>query len=155
MRAFLVVFGDPSTCDLADLVKRFEHVSIKSLVPVGSIEAFDECVLIRLARLDVVEPNALVSAPTGKHLREVFRAVVQADRVGFASPLHQPIQRVHHPGTGYVGVNHDVQGLAYTLIRDVQRAKATTVMQRVGHEVHRPLCIRSSYHGHRHLDAFR
>lgn len=45
-------------------------------MPKGSIKAFDEGVLIRLAGLDVVEPNALVPAPTGKHLQEAFRTVV-------------------------------------------------------------------------------
>ena len=42
MGAFLVVFSDPPTRDLADLVKRFEHVCIEHLVPIGTDDAFDE-----------------------------------------------------------------------------------------------------------------
>ena len=91
MGAFLVVFGDPLTRDLADLVKRFEHAGIEHLVPRGSIETFDVGVLNRIDGPSVIEPNTLYLAPAGKHLREVIRAVVEADRVGLVSPLHRPI----------------------------------------------------------------
>ena len=93
--AFLVVYGDPLTRDLADLVQRFEHVGIEHLVSRGSIVAFDVGVLIRLAGLDVTEPDALILAPAGEHLREVFRAVFEADRIGPFEHVRRGVAQRH------------------------------------------------------------
>lgn len=47
---------------------------------IRAIEAFDVRVLIRLARLDVVDRHAVAGAPIDKGLRREFRTVVDANR---------------------------------------------------------------------------
>ena len=155
MGSFVVVFVDPAASDFAYLGKEFEHVGIEHLVSEGAVEAFDIRVLIRFAGLDVVEFHALVPAPGGEHAGQVFGAVVDPDCVGFAPPLHEPIECAHHAGTGNGGIHHNRQRFAHALIEDVQRAEAATVIERIGHEVHGPFRIGPSLHHHRLLNPCR
>lgn len=119
----------------------------------SSIEAFDVGVLIRLARLDVVEPDAVVPAPVGKDLRQIFRPVVDADRFGFAATLNQPIQCPDYPGTRDRCVDDDIQDFPDAFIQDIQRAKAATAIERVAHKVHGPFRIGAGIDKHRLLYA--
>ena len=136
MGAFLVVDGDPLASNFPNLPERLEHASIQDLMPEGAIEAFDVDILIRLTRLDVVELYALVPAPGDQHLGQILGSVINADRVRFAPPCHQPLQRAHHARAGNGGVDDDRQGFAHPLVEDVQRAKASPLIQRIGHKVH-------------------
>jgi hypothetical protein len=52
MRTDFVVAIDPAIRDFPDLRNRIEQIRIQHLLPVGPVEALDEGVLIRLARLD-------------------------------------------------------------------------------------------------------
>jgi hypothetical protein len=54
--------------DLTDFIKRFEHPGIQDLGAVGSVEALNQCVLIRFAGLDKAQFDSLAFAPVGKIL---------------------------------------------------------------------------------------
>ena len=87
-------------------------------MPEGAMDAFDGGSLIRLARLDVVESHSLSLAPGGSHLGQILWAVIDTDRVRFAPPFHQPIQRAHHARAWDRGVDDNRSGFAHTLIED-------------------------------------
>ena len=57
MRPLLVVGDEPAVGHRADLSQRFKEIGIEHLGAIAAVEALDEGVLIRLARLDVVNPD--------------------------------------------------------------------------------------------------
>src|SRR5208283_1815506 len=70
--------------DFAGLIERREEPAVQDLGTIGAIKAFDESVLIRLARLDVAQFNAHYRTPGGKSLRGQLVPVVQ--RMAFGHP---------------------------------------------------------------------
>ena len=96
MRPALIVVDSPPVRGFSNLGYIAKQVHVEHLFTVGAIEAFDVGILIRLARLDVVESHSLSLAPGGSHLGQILWAVIDTDRVRFAPPFHQPIQRTHH-----------------------------------------------------------
>ena len=67
--------------DFADLIERRKEPAVKDFRPIGAIEAFDEGILIGLARLDMAQFNPHHRAPGGKSLRGQLRAVVHQEAV--------------------------------------------------------------------------
>ena len=67
--------------DFANLIERSKEPTVKNFGPIGSIKAFDEGVLIRLAGLDVPQLNTFNRAPGGKSLRGKFGPVVHGEAV--------------------------------------------------------------------------
>ncbi len=70
MRALLVVLIDPPLRDLPNILQALEQVCVKNLVPVGLVEPLDECVLIRLAGLNVPQFHSVLLAPVNEHLAQ-------------------------------------------------------------------------------------
>ena len=97
MRAFTVVNLQPPLRDRPYLRQRFKGIRIEHFRPVGPIEAPDVRVLIGLARLDVMQGNAMRRAPIDEDLRQKFGAVVRAPCVGQAM---QHYQHAHQARTG-------------------------------------------------------
>ena len=91
---------------------------------VGSIEALDICILIWLSRLDVVELDAVVSAPVREDLRDVLWPVVDPYCIPFTSPLDEPVQRPYDPAARDRSINNDIQRLTHAFIEYVQGAEA-------------------------------
>lgn len=61
MGSFLVIALQPLMCDLSHFMKRGEQPAVEYLGLVGPIEALDESVLIRFARLDKAQFDTLTS----------------------------------------------------------------------------------------------
>ena len=55
MVSFFVVFEHPSPGDFANLIEISEQPGTQHFASVGPIEAFNECVLIRFSRFDVIK----------------------------------------------------------------------------------------------------
>jgi hypothetical protein len=64
----LIVQLKPSASDLADLVEITKQIQVKHLLTVAAVEPFDERILIRFARLDVMDEYALAMPPVHKRL---------------------------------------------------------------------------------------
>jgi hypothetical protein len=61
VRSDFVVPLDPFGGDVADLVQRVEQVATQDFLAVGPVEALDVGVLVRLARLDEADLDALLT----------------------------------------------------------------------------------------------
>ena len=57
------------------------------LLSVGSIEAFDECVLSGLSGLNVGQLHLMILGPVDELMSDEFWAVVQADLFGKSTPF--------------------------------------------------------------------
>ena len=62
VRSFLVVVASPSLEHGADVRQRAAQRLVQKLVPQPAVEAFDEAVLLRLARRDAMPADACSSA---------------------------------------------------------------------------------------------
>ena len=58
----------------------------------GSVVAFDIGILLRLARLDVLDGNAPGFRPTQQLPADVLRAIVHPDRKRWTPPFDDPIK---------------------------------------------------------------
>jgi hypothetical protein len=81
MRALRVVVCEPVVAQPLYLRDRREQIGIKHFFAVGAVKAFDEGILIRLARLDVVQRDVLALAPGGEFLGGELGSVVPAEYV--------------------------------------------------------------------------
>ena len=62
-----------------------------------AVVAFDISVLLRVAGLDVIKPDASAIRPGDKIPADVLQAVVAANNLRFAAPLDDLIQRPNYP----------------------------------------------------------
>ena len=75
MWPFAVVDAQPGIRQRPEFGDRLEEMGIEDLGAIAAIEAFDVCVLIGLAGLDVVDRHAVLGAPVDKGLGGEFGAV--------------------------------------------------------------------------------
>ena len=75
----LIVMVTPSRDRQSGMAQVAEPVGIQAFVAQATVEEFDDTVLHRLARLDVIEPDASLVAPGLKPVRTKLRAVIGAN----------------------------------------------------------------------------
>lgn len=78
------------------LLNRLEQVMTEPVVADCPVVAFDISVLLRVSRLDVVQPDASALCPSDEGATDVFRAVIAANELRFVTPLDDLIQCPHH-----------------------------------------------------------
>lgn len=120
MGAEVVVVLQPTLGYLPDLVQRVEQVRIQHMLPEGAVEALNEGILRRLARLDVDELNALHPAPLLRQRGNELRPVVHPDALWLLPSPYQVIQHPHHPIALQGEVHLDVQGLPVIVVHHVK-----------------------------------
>ena len=72
-------------------------MQVQALAPECSVEAFDESVLDRLARLNEVELHTSSVGPCIERAAAELGAVVRDDHIGQASGLREPLHHLDHP----------------------------------------------------------
>lgn len=77
----------------------------------------------------------------------VLWTVVAADRVRFATPFDNPVQRSDDAFGRQREIDLDSQAFPIEIIDDVEQADAASVGKLVMHEVHRPALVDRSRHG--------
>lgn len=102
MGPLLVVLGKPGFGVFADLRETFEQVHVEHLGSIGAIEAFDQGVLGRFARLDELEVDTVLLGPVGQADRDKFRPVVQA-QLPWIAPGFRRCGRAHAPLAALAG----------------------------------------------------
>ena len=78
MRPLAVVDAEPGVGERLELRGRVEEMGVQHLSAIRAIEALDVRVLIRLARLDVVD-HAPVRRPVDEGLRQKLGSVVPSE----------------------------------------------------------------------------
>lgn len=116
------LIGDPPLSPLLDVsfpVKQTVH---------APVEAFDEGVLIGLARLDVVDRHAMRDGPVEKRLCEKLGPIVDPHRDRAAVDGHQVLQVLHDTTTGQRDAQRDIQAFTIPFIDAGERADPPTVL---------------------------
>ena len=84
MGTLLMVSSAPSRDDESGVTQIVKPVRIEAFIAKAPVEAFDERVLQRLARLDVIEPNPFAVV---RHMRALPHGEVAAARAASARPV--------------------------------------------------------------------
>ncbi len=79
VRPDVVVVGSPLFNRVAGVEPITEPMLVETLIPELAVEAFDECVLCRFARLDEVQLHAVILRPEEQCLAGELRAVVHIE----------------------------------------------------------------------------
>ena len=123
---------------------------VEAVIAEGAIEALDEGVLHRFARLHMMESNAGALSPEVEGFAGELRAIVHGDGLGKTTRESQALENGNDRGPADGGVDMDGQALAREVIDERQAAEAATGGQLVVDKVHRPAFIGSSGHGEWH-----
>jgi len=135
VRALLVVFDLPPVDCFPYVIYAHEEGGIEQFLAQRPVESFDIGVLIRLARLDVLNCHARRLGPTDEGLAQELRAVVGAQHLGQASFLAQSFKHPYQPLRGNRGVCLDMHNLPVEVIHDIEQPEPLATGQRIGHEV--------------------
>jgi hypothetical protein len=119
------------------------------IIPNCPVVTLDISILLGLAGLDEIDADSLSGSLSQGHGANVFRTVVTADRIRFAAPFDNPVQRPDDTFRWQREVDFDSQAFPIEVIYDVEQADAASVGELIMHEVHRPALVDSDRHGQR------
>ncbi len=97
MRALLVVFDLPPVDGFPHVIQAQEQVGIEQFLAQRPVEPFDIGVLVRLARLDVLDRHTRCLGPADEGFAQELGAVVGAQYLGQAPFPAQPLKHPHQP----------------------------------------------------------
>jgi hypothetical protein len=153
MAALLVVPALPFFGHATHLAECFEHVVVKHLLAIGSIEAFDKSVLHESTWLDVLQADAVLVSPLLQRLADELRPIVESESGRLTADLDELVQRPHDSQRRQARVDLDGERLAVEVIEHVERAEPAARSQCIRHKVGCPYLIRSNRNDGWHLDA--
>jgi len=118
--------------------KGVEHLLVQELIPQPGSEAFDEAILLRLARRDVVPADAALILPFEDRATCQFGSVVADHQIGFTVEPDHRVQLASNPAAGERGVCHERRAFARFFIDHREDAEPTVDAEPVGDEVQAP-----------------
>ena len=131
----LIVMVTPSRDAQSGMAQVAKPVGIQAFVAQATVEGFDDAVLHRLARLDVIEPYPSLVAPGLKPARAKLRAVIGAN-LPWRRPLVKDLfERRCHPASCQRGIGLNHQTLSRVGVDDCQQSQCPPLRGRVRHEV--------------------
>jgi hypothetical protein len=136
-----VVIRSPCLVDPSRRSPRWEQVFVQALVARATIKAFDEAVLLRLARRDVIpfDPGVLASGEDG--VTGQLNAVVADHHARQSATLHDSTQLANDPLARQRGVDDASQAFPAVVVNDVEHAGPPAAGQCIQHEVQRPALV--------------
>ena len=129
--------------------KRAEQRLVEQFVAQAAVETFDEGVLLRLARGDVMPLDAGLLRPAQDRHAGQLGAVVGDTGGRLATPGHDRVELTPDPQAGERGVGDQRQAFAGEVVDDGEDAKAPAVAQLVMQKVERPALVGTLRHGQR------
>jgi hypothetical protein len=115
----MVVRPEPAGSEVLDLGNGLEQILPQPVVAYRAVIALHIGVLLRLARLDVFEPDTPSLGPIDERRTDILRTIVAADRQGLAPPLDDLIQGSDHPLRGQREVHLDTESFTVEIIDHV------------------------------------
>ena len=107
MWAFFVVRLDPGLGNLPGLFQVIKQIGIEYFMPIGSVEAFNESILLGFPRLNVFEFYTLGFTPFREDGGSKLRPVIQANSLRQTMDLFKLLKHPYDPGCRQAEVNLD------------------------------------------------
>ena len=115
--------------------QRREEGLIQELVSQPPIEAFDEGVLDRLARCDVVPFHLGPIRPLQDRVAGELATIVADDHLRLASSLDDPVQLTGNPQAGKRRIGDERQALPGAIVDHRKHPEPATIGELIRHEV--------------------
>jgi len=115
---------------------------VQAFIPKPAVEALDERILRRFARLDQLELHAVLVGPLVQCLAGEFRPLVSPDRLGIAPETRRLIEHPGHVMSRYSEIDGEINGLLAEVIDDSQYLDSAAISQCVTDKIHRPDLVR-------------
>lgn len=161
----VVVVAAPDRQLAPSIGEAVEQLLVEQLVAQRPVERFDERVLLRLARIDVVPLDPVLGRPLQDRPARKLRSVIADDPGRFAIQPHQRVEFTCDPGTRDAGVAQQAQVLPAGVNVDRQDTQPAGSTEGVGHgfeaerrrarsaQLHRPAIVRTQRDRHRRAAA--
>ncbi len=82
MGTLFIVFVHPKPDYISDMIKTDEEVLVEQLLAVGEIKSLNVSILIRVARLNVLDCHAVGFGPFGKYLPRELGTIISPQYLG-------------------------------------------------------------------------
>ena len=138
MRPFGIVATEPVGREGPGFDQRAERMGVEDLGPIGLVEALDEGVLRRLARLDKVEPDPALVRPVAEAQGDELGTVVQTQRRRGLAEGDQLVEQRDDPAGGEREADLDRQALAIACSRTfrVRNTRPSSSVSRMKSSAH-------------------
>src|SRR6266446_7761259 len=136
-----IVVQAPGFDDLACVSQAEEPVLVETLVAEPAVETLDVGILIRLARLDEVQPDALGVGPCIEGPADELGSIVRDEHRRARARLDEPLEHLDHSPAADRRVHFDRQTGPREVIHHRQKPDAAAVFQGVQQEVERPALV--------------
>ena len=90
------------------------------IVAYRPIKPLDVGILLRIARLDVTQPDLLLLSPSLQLFADLLRAVIAADLRRLATPRDHLLQRPFHPGCRQGEIHLNAQCLTIKVVDHIK-----------------------------------
>src|ERR1700730_6808894 len=137
MRPLVIIVLPPSFDGRPRLGQAEEYMLVQAFVAQAAVKGFDECILHRLARGDVM-PVESAKRPTQHRGAGELAAVITDYHLWYLALDRQTFQFAHDPHATNRGIDHTGQAFPAEVVDYAEDAKAAAVTERVRHEVERP-----------------
>lgn len=77
----LVVFEHPGPAHFPHLIKAAEQLGVQHIGSIAAVETLDECILVRLPRLDVIDHHVMLLTPVYEDRPEELRTVIRPQHI--------------------------------------------------------------------------
>ena len=148
MGSHRVVFDPPAFDDPPGLCERRKDMLVEALVAQLSIERLNKRILNRFARRNIVPLDARLFDPPQHSSARQLGSVIRDDHQWSAMQIAEAVQLPDDTGVRQGCVNDARQTFPREVVDDVENAEATTVVERILHEVQRPPLVCALRHGH-------
>jgi hypothetical protein len=132
-----VVIVTPTRDDLPRFGQTEESMLIQALVAQSAVEAFDESVLHRFARLDIL-PSHPPRNPAQDRDTSQFTVVVADNNLGDPAHADELFEFAHHANAAERSIDHCGQAFTAEVIDDAENTEAPPSIKSVRDEVERP-----------------
>ncbi len=136
-----IVVHTPGLDDLACVRQAAEPVLVQALVAEAAVETLNVGILIRLAGLDEVQPNAVGVSPRVERSADELGPIVRDQDCRRPARLDESLEDLDDPPPADGGVHFDGQAGPREIIHHGQQANPAAILQGVEQEVQRPALV--------------
>ena len=116
MRSDVIVIVSPESQLAASIIQGVEDLLVEQLVAQAAVEAFDEAVLLRLTRINVMPSNIVIASPLQDRTTGELCAVITDNAGRLSINTDKRILIACHPCTRDACIGHQTQVLAAAIV---------------------------------------